>query len=236
MPFYFGCAIVAPASFASLLSLCLCLCPCYPVFFVLVALAGVITFVVLASPLLLCWRLCPYCKGIFALVALPSLRTFCTGINHRHCSDVFTVVLLTLSSKAHIALVSLPFYHWCRCHRCVVHTNIGARVIVCIGMRTPLHLFTAIHNLIFNRSHDCYLTLKLSWACFHNDCSHCTIASLAAGNSSLIVIILWVIVPGVLVRHCLCGPHSVGLHSVKPKEECPLLALPLGYLSLRLLS
>jgi hypothetical protein len=65
----------------------------------------------LASPLLLHWRRHPYCGGIFALVALVSMLAFCVSINHPHCADVFTVVFLALSSKAHIALVSFLLFH-----------------------------------------------------------------------------------------------------------------------------
>jgi hypothetical protein len=136
------------------MSLCWRRCPCSAVAFVLVDLAGVIVFVMLASPLLLHWRCCSYCDGIFALVALVSLPAFFTGINSPHCADVFTIVLLALSSKAHIALVSLPLFHW-RYHCCVVCTNIGACVIVFIGTRGPLHPFTTIHDLIFDCSLDC---------------------------------------------------------------------------------
>jgi hypothetical protein len=38
--------------------------------------------------------------------------------------------------------------------------------------------------------------------------------------------------PGVLAGHCLHGPCLVGIHTVKPGEECPLLASSLGYLLL----
>ena len=99
--------------------------PCAGVF-ALVALSALSSLRLLASPLLLRWRCHPYCGGIFALVAMASLPAFCTGVNDPHCADVFTVILLTLSSKAHIALVSFPLFHW-RCHHCcVVCTNIGS--------------------------------------------------------------------------------------------------------------
>ncbi len=114
--------------------------------FVLVALAGIIAFVALASPLLLRWHCCPYCGGIFAHVAMVSLLAFFTGVNFPHHTDIFPVVFVALSSKAHIALVSLPLFHW-RCHHCcVVCTNAGACVIACIGTRAPLHQFTAVHD------------------------------------------------------------------------------------------
>jgi hypothetical protein len=136
-----------------LLRCCLCLrCAC-----------GVIAFVALASPLLLRWHCCPYCGDIFALVALASLPVFSTGINRPHCADVFTVVLLALSSKAHIALVSLSLFHWFFHHGCVVCTNICARKIACIGAHVPFHPFTAIHDLVFNRSLDCDVMSQVGW-------------------------------------------------------------------------
>ena len=87
--------------------------------FSLVTLSSLSSLRSLASPLLFRWRCHPYCQGIFVLVA------FFTGANHPHCADVLTVILLALSFKAHIALVSFPLFHWCWHHRCVVPTNVG---------------------------------------------------------------------------------------------------------------
>ena len=84
-------------------------CPCAGVF-ALVALSSLTLLHLLVSPLLLHWRCHPYCGGIFALVAMVSLPAFCTGVNQPHCADVFTIVLLALSSEAHIALVSFPLF------------------------------------------------------------------------------------------------------------------------------
>ena len=42
------------------------------------------------------------------------------------------------------------------------------------------------------------------------------------GQQVLVVAILRVIVPGILDGHCLCDPHEVGLHKVKPEKEWPL--------------
>ena len=143
------------------------------------------------------WCCPPHRRGIFALVVLATLPGFCTGVNRPHCTSVFIVILLVLSPKAHIALVSLPLLHW-RCHhRCVVctRTNVGSRVIVYIGVRSPLHPFTALCDLVFNRSLDCNAMPKHLRACFHKVCSCNAIASLAAGNSSLVVAILLIILP-----------------------------------------
>ena len=176
MPFYFQCSpllswrlcccfacVFALIALASLLSLCWQLCPCCAVMFVLLALAGDITVVMLVYSLLLCWHCHLYCGGIIALVALASLLAFCTGVNRPHCADVFTIVLLALSFKAHIALVSLPLFHWHFHHRCVVCTNIGTRKIVCISRRDSLHPFTAIRDLVFDRSLDCDAMSQVGW-------------------------------------------------------------------------
>jgi hypothetical protein len=130
---------------------------------VLIALAGVIAFVLLVSPLLLCWHCYPC--GIFPLVVLVSSLVFCTGINHPNHTGIFIVVLLALPPKAHIALVILPLFHWRHHHHCVVHTNVGTHVIVCIGTCSPLHLFTTVCDLVFKCGLDCNGMLELSWAC-----------------------------------------------------------------------
>ena len=164
--------------------------------------AGVFTGIALVPLSLMCC--CPHRGEIFSLVALASLPAFCTGINLPYCAGVFTVILLALPPTAQFALASLPSLHWCR-HRCfVVCTNIGSHMIVHIDTHGPLHPFTTIHALIFNRSLDCDLSPKLSQACFHNGGSCNAIASLAAGNSSLVATILRAIILGLLVLagHC----------------------------------
>ena len=91
--------------------LCWHLCTCCYFIFVLAALVGVNIFVALVFLLLLHWSCHPYCSGIIALVALAFLPAFCTGVNCPHCADVVIIILLALSSKAHIAMVSLPLSH-----------------------------------------------------------------------------------------------------------------------------
>ena len=146
--------VFALVALGSLPSLYGHLCPCCAVVFVLIALAGIIRFVALVSPLLLCWRCCPYCVGIIALVALASLPAFCTGVNRPHCAGIFTVIFLALSPKVHISLVFLPLFHWHCHHRCVVLTNVGAQMIVCICTCSPLHAFAAVRDLVFDCGND----------------------------------------------------------------------------------
>ena len=133
-------------------------------------------------------------------------------------------MLLALSPKAHIALVSLPLFYWCCCHCCVVNTNVGTRMIVCIGTHGPLHPFAVVRDLVFDRGLDCNAnaTLKLSRACFHNGCSCNAFASLAVVNT------LRVIVPSILAKHCLCGPCIVGHHILKSEEKYPRFGFVLG--------
>jgi hypothetical protein len=149
---------------------CWCLCPHCTGVFVVLMLAYLPLLRCCLCPRCACWHHClcradvstvvalallPLLRWHLALVALESLPEFCTGVNHPHHGDIFTIILLALSSKAHIALVSLPLCHW-RYHCCVVPTNIGACVIAsCIGTHGPLHLFTAVRDIVFNQSLDC---------------------------------------------------------------------------------
>ena len=121
-------------------------------------------------------------------------------------------MLLALSPKAHIALVSLPLFYWCCCHCCVVNTNVGTRMIVCIGTHGPLHPFAVVRDLVFDRGLDCNAnaTLKLSRACFHNGCSCNAFASLAVVNTFVALALL-------------------AITSSSRRRNIPVLALSLGY-------
>jgi hypothetical protein len=105
-----------------------------------------------------------------------------------------------------------------------------------IGTQGSLPLFAAISDIVFDCDLDRNVTPELAWACFHDGFSFDTIASLAVGNCSLVVAILWVIVPGILAGHCLCGPCLVGLHTmVGWRSNVPYRLRPWGNLSLGLL-
>ena len=122
-----------------------------------------------------------------------------------------------LSTSGHLvwapALSSLLILFWHCCPPCT-----GSFAVLVVAT-----LPTFFHYRCYPWS-----TCELAQAHFHNGRSCGAITSLAAGDGFLVVAILQVILPGILAGHCLCGPCLVGLHTVKPEEECPISALSLG--------
>ena len=72
---------------------------------------SIIAFVAMVSPLLLHWYHWPHHAGIFPLLHCHLWWWFYPGINCPRHADVLTIIFLTLSPKAHIALVSLLLLH-----------------------------------------------------------------------------------------------------------------------------
>ena len=116
-------------------------------------------------------------------------------------------------------LESSPVLRLCHCFCCD-----GVSII-------SIHLFAAVCDLVFDfdRSLERDATPELAQTCVHNGCSCNAITSFAAGDGFLVVAILQAIIPGILDGQCLCGPRLVGLQTVEPEEECPLLALSSGH-------